>query len=166
MFAKLSVILLLVFMSSFSNAFSVDWIVNHTKGKVSQEKAEKIVRAVYKHSFNHEVDPNIIFKIMQTESTYNPSAKAKTSNATGLMQVIPYWHKDKIKGRNIRNIDVNVEVGVRIYKEYLEDSNGNVRKALWRYNASSTKKKYAEKVLRTYEKPVQVASTKQKPSDG
>lgn len=161
---KFILFFMLLAMSSISNAFSVEWITTHTRGKVTQQQAANIVRAVHKYSFIHEVDPNIIFKIMQNESTYNPNAKAKTSNATGLMQVIPYWHKDKIKGRNLRNIDVNVEVGVRIYKEYLDRSKGNVRKALWRYNASSTKKQYAQKVLRTKEPAVMVAVYKPLPN--
>jgi soluble lytic murein transglycosylase-like protein len=165
MFSKIATFLLLVMLSSFANAFSVDWIVNHTKGKVSHSTAMRIVSAVHKHSFIHQVDPDIIFKIIQNESTYMPYAKARTSNATGLMQVIPRWHRDKIKGRNLRNIDVNVEVGVSIYKEYLDRSNGNVRKALWRYNASKTKKQYAEKVLRTKDKSIIVPNQFSEPME-
>ena len=143
---RIATLLLLVLMTSFSYAFSPDWIVQHTKGKVTYTQAVKIVKAVYKHSFEQQVDPDIIFKIMQTESTYN--AKARGGASIGLMQIIPYWHQDKIQGRNLYNVDTNVEVGVKIFKEYLEKSNGNIRKALWRYNASVKKKQYAEKVLR------------------
>ncbi len=109
-------------------------------------QAVKIVKAVYKHAFDQEVDPDIIFKIIQIESTYNP--KARGGPSVGLMQIIPYWHQDKIQGRDLSSIDTNVEVGIRIFKEYLEKSNGSVRRALWRYNASAKKKQYAEKVLR------------------
>lgn len=146
MFKKLTTLLLLAFMVSFSYAFSPDWIVEHTRGKVSYAQAVKIVKAVHKHSFEHHVDPDVIFKIIQIESSYDPKAKGGAS--IGLMQVIPYWHRDKIQGRNLFNVDTNVEVGVRIFKEALEKSNGNIRKALWRYNASVKKKQYAEKVLR------------------
>ena len=143
---NIATFLLLVILSSFSYAFSPDWIVQHTRGKVTHTQAVKIVKAVHKHSFEQQVDPEIIFKIIQTESTYNP--KAKGGSAVGLMQIVPYWHRDKIQGRNLRNVDTNVEVGVKIFKEALEKSNGNIRKALWRYNASDKKKQYAEKVLR------------------
>ena len=146
MFKKLTTLLLLAFMVSFSYAFSPDWIVEHTRGKVSYAQAVKIVKAVHKHSFEHHVDPDVIFKIIQVESSYDPKAKGGAS--IGLMQVIPYWHRDKIQGRNLFNVDTNVEVGVKIFKEALERSNGNIRKALWRYNASDKKKQYAEKVLR------------------
>lgn len=146
MFKKLSTLLLLVLMTSFSYAFSPDWIVEQTKGKVTHTQAVKIVKAVHKHAFEQQVDPDIIFKIIQTESTYNPKARGGAS--VGLMQIIPYWHKDKIQGRNLFSIDTNVEVGVKIFKEYLEKSNGSVRQALWRYNASTKKKQYAEKVMR------------------
>ena len=146
MFKKLTTLLLLAFMVSFSYAFSPDWIVEHARGKVSYAQAVKIVKAVHKHSFEHHVDPDVIFKIIQTESTYDPKARGGAS--IGLMQIIPYWHRDKIQGRNLYNVDTNVEVGVKIFKEALEKSNGNIRKALWRYNASDKKKQYAEKVLR------------------
>lgn len=143
---NIATFLLLVILSSFSYAFSPDWIVQHTRGKVTHTQAVKIVKAVHKHSFEQQVDPDIIFKIIQTESTYNPKARGGAS--VGLMQIIPYWHRDKIQGRNLFNVDTNIEVGVRIFKEYLDQSNGNIRKALWRYNASVKKKQYAEKVLR------------------
>lgn len=143
---RIATLLLLVLMTSFSYAFSPDWIVQQTQGKVNYTQAVKIVKAVHKHSFEQQVDPDIIFKIIQTESTYN--AKARGGASVGLMQIIPYWHRDKIQGRNLYNVDTNVEVGVRIFKEYLDQSNGSIRKALWRYNASVKKKQYAEKVLR------------------
>lgn len=152
MLKKLYAILLLALLCSASHAFSVDWIVHHTRGKVNYAQAVKIVKAVHLHSFDQGVDPHVIFKIMQAESSYN--SKAKGGASLGLMQVIPYWHKDKIKGRNLYNVDVNVEVGVKIFKEALEKSNGNTRKALWRYNASDKKKQYAEKVLRLQEQQI------------
>lgn len=142
---NIATFLLLVILSSFSYAFSPDWIVEHTKGKVSHAQAVKIVSAVHRHSHKHQVNPDVVFKIIQTESSYNP--KARGGSSVGLMQIIPRWHKDKIKGRNLYNVDTNVEVGVRILKEHLEYTGGNVRKALWRYNASSKKKQYADKVL-------------------
>lgn len=156
MFQSLLFIMLLAF-SSLTHAFSVEWIVSHTKGKVTTSTASQIVRAVHKYSFMYEVDPVIIFKIIQNESTYNHSVKARTSNATGLMQVIPRWHRDKIKGRNLRNIDVNVEVGVRVYREYLNLAKGNPRHALWRYHGGKTKKQYAQKILNTKDQSITVA---------
>lgn len=149
---NIATFLLLVILSSFSYAFSPDWIVQHTRGKVTHTQAVKIVKAVHKHSFEQQVDPDIIFKIIQTESTYNPKARGGAS--VGLMQIIPYWHRDKIQGRNLYNVDTNIEVGVRIFKEYLDQSNGSIRKALWRYNASEKKKQYAEKVLRLNDREV------------
>lgn len=164
MFKSALFIMLLAF-SSLTQAFSVDWIVSHTKGEVSAVTASKIVRAVHKYSFLHGVDPDIVFKIIQNESTYNHTVKAKTSNATGLMQIIPRWHRDKIQGRNLRNIDVNIEVGVRIYKEYLGLSSDNPRHALWRYHGGKTKKQYAQKILRTRDKSITVPSNTPEPME-
>lgn len=145
MLKKISTFLLLTFLVGISYAFDPQWIMHYTKGKVTHTQAEKIVSAVHRYSHKHQVNPDVVFKIIQTESSYNP--KARGGSSVGLMQIIPRWHKDKIRGRNLYNVDTNVEVGVRILKEHLEDTGGNVRKALWRYNASSKKKQYADKVL-------------------
>lgn len=142
----------LLFICGAANAFSVEHIVAQTKGKVSAAQATKIVSAVYKYSIVYDIDPNIIFRIMQVESMYRSRAKPTNGNSTGLMQVIPRWHRDKIKGRDLFNIDVNVEVGTRIFKDCLTKSKGNTRAALWCYNASSSKKQYAQKVLNVQEK--------------
>lgn len=141
------IFIMLLAFSSLSNAFSVDYIVNRTKGKTSHSQAVRIVKSVDKYSHLYKVDPVTVFKIIQTESNFNPDAKAKNCNCIGLMQVIPRWHKDKIRGRNLSNIEVNIEVGVRILKDNLELNKGNMRRALWGYNASSTKKQYANKIL-------------------
>lgn len=141
----------LLFICGAANAFSVEHIVAQTKGKVSAAQATKIVSAVYKYSMVYDIDPNIIFRIMQVESMYRVRAKPANGNSTGLMQVIPRWHRDKIKGRDLFNIDVNVEVGTRIFKDCLTRTNGNTRAALWCYNASSKKKQYAQKVLSVQE---------------
>lgn len=146
MLKKIATFLLLTFLVGISYAFDTPWIVHYTKGKVTHTQAEKIVSAVHRYSHKHQVNPDVVFKIIQTESSYNP--KARGGSSVGLMQIIPRWHKDKIKGRNLYNVDTNVEVGVKILKEHLEDTDGNVRKALWRYNASSKKKQYADKVLK------------------
>ena len=141
------IFIMLLAFSGLSNAFSVDYIVNRTKGKVSHSQATRIVKSVDKYTHLYKVDPVTVFKIIQTESNFNPDAKSKSCNCIGLMQIIPRWHKDKIRGRNLSNIEVNVEVGVRILKDNLDRNKGSMRRALWDYNASVFKKKYADKVL-------------------
>ena len=143
----LKFIILLVFamLSNTSSAFSVDYIVNYTKHKVTRSEATKIVSSVNKFSLMYDVDPEMVFKIMKTESSFNRKAKNKAS--IGLMQIIPKWHKEKIGKRNLYDIETNVEVGIRIIAEYSKMVNGNVSAMLQRYNGSKNKKKYAKKVL-------------------
>lgn len=65
------------------------------------------------------VDPYIVLAIAEQESSYRPGAVA-SSGSRGLMQVVPYWHKAKIKGRDIFDPIVNIEVGAMVYVDCLK----------------------------------------------
>jgi soluble lytic murein transglycosylase-like protein len=63
------------------------------------------------------------------------------------MQVMPFWldeigHADD----NLFVVETNLRLGCTILKYYLDRSNGDVRRALNRYNGSR-KRKYSDKVL-------------------
>lgn len=105
-----------------------------------------IVRAAYAQANQLKVDPMRILAITRVESRFNPNATSP-HGAKGLMQVLPRWHRDKLKGRSPYNPDTSIEVGSRIYKEYLDLSKGNQSKALYRY-LGGTDKNYVRMVLK------------------
>jgi soluble lytic murein transglycosylase-like protein len=68
------------------------------------------------------------------------------------MQVVAYWHKKQIAGRNLYSIETNISVGADILKQYLDKAKGNEALALryycgyrgpsaWKYVASVKNKK-------------------------
>jgi soluble lytic murein transglycosylase-like protein len=116
---KLPLFLILFLFSVLAQAFSPEWITQQTRGRVKYTQATNIISLVYKHALNHEVDPTMVFAIITVESNYNAKA-VSPKGAQGLMQVMRKYHRDKINSRNLRDPDVNIEVGTRIYKEYLD----------------------------------------------
>lgn len=139
--------LLLIIFSLFSlcaHATNAEWITHQTKGHVSFKEAQKIERAIYVLSVKHEIDPNLVFKIISVESNFKAQAKS-THGAKGLMQIIPRYHKAKINKRNIYDIYTNIDVGIQIYKEYLEKY-GTIDRALKAYNGEKRRNIYAKKV--------------------
>lgn len=84
----------------------------------------------------HQMPTSLIVGVMETESHFNPYAKS-SANATGLMQVIfKVWGKELgIKEESdLHELDKGIEYGILVLKRYLEQSEGNLKKALWMYN--------------------------------
>jgi soluble lytic murein transglycosylase-like protein len=114
--------------------------------KVNKKDIENIVKYAFYNSSKHMIDPFLILSIIEHESSFNK--KALNKSAKGLMQVIPYWHKDKIANRDILNIATNIEVGTKILKDCNEKTNGNITSTLNCYRGVNDKK-YVAKILKT-----------------
>ena len=110
-------------------------------------KTEEIAHHVVELCDEQGVDINIIIAIMQAESQFVPEATNKRSKAAGLMQVMPFWAKDfNIKSKQeLYEIETNIYAGIRVLKIFLDEHNGNMTKALYRYVGGS--KKYPNQVL-------------------
>lgn len=123
MIIRLIAALLLCCLGMRAMAFDVEYVTsvacaNRHGHCVSVATAQRIVQAVHVQAALQDVPEDLVWKVMHVESKFNPDARSK-SGAIGLMQVIPYWHQDKIAGRSLRIIEVNIQVGVAILREYL-----------------------------------------------
>lgn len=114
------------------------WISDSTKGKqkVSVETAVKYVREAYVAAEKWGIDPLLILAYIKAESNYQANARNK-SGASGLMQIIPKWHRDKIVRRDIMNYKVNMDVGGQIIHEYLVWHRENFTKAMNMYSGGA-----------------------------
>lgn len=95
----------------------------------------EIVKITYNKSKVFGFQPNLILAVMQVESAFNPLALS-TAGAYGLMQVRYAVWKDELnidKGR-IFDIAYNIDLGMRILKQYYDLSGGNISRALFLYN--------------------------------
>lgn len=125
----------------------VDWIVNDSKQRVQRLQAEVIVASVIKHAQRENLDPFLIVSLIKHESGFNPQARSGYG-ARGLMQVVPRFHRDKIKGRLITNIDTNIEVGAKVLGDCIRSRQGHIRKALHCYSGGA--RRYTEKLAGSY----------------
>jgi len=98
----------------------------------STNQRKQIDTAINKYSKKYDVDPLLIRAIVKKESNFNPNAVSKTGDR-GLMQ-INKCHKLK----KPFDINTNVEFGTKMISGLIEQNNGNVRKALYCYNAGTT----------------------------
>ena len=102
-------------------------------------------------SSQYNVDETIILAVIHTESTCRPDAIG-TSNDSGLMQIVPKWHQDRMEALKVDDLfdpNQNIMVGV----SFLSDLglNSDPIKALAIYNGGYSKPKvsylYARKVM-------------------
>ncbi len=136
LFALLITLMLPVNADELSaRVYAAQWVSKNSK-QTSDADVTKIVNAVFENGAKHRIEPLLLLSLIKKESTFNKKARNK-SNASGLMQVIPYWHRDKIKGRNIFSVQVNVEVGTIILRNCLDKYHGNMNYALKCYSGGS-----------------------------
>lgn len=108
--------------------------------KVPKKTAETIAVHADKLSKKHNVDFHLVVGIMETESSFNPSAKYKGN--IGLMQVSYKSWKRPLgikKATDLHNIEYNIDTGVKILKRCIVASKGDTRKALRMYNGNANK---------------------------
>ena len=122
------------------------------EGHISPEMANNYAKWIFDSAYEQKVDPVLVLSIIDVESSFNYQAMSN-SNAIGLMQVIYYWHKEKIANKaDLYDPKINIKTGTRIIREYLDRSNNEVE-ALLRYNGSLGQSPiYSMKVLETKQK--------------
>jgi soluble lytic murein transglycosylase-like protein len=89
-----------------------------------------------------------VLAVIDIESDFDRFAISSAS-ALGLMQVMPFWVKELGHGdKNILfDIEFNVLLGCRILKYYLDMEDGDLIQGLARYNGSTGRRWYADRVI-------------------
>jgi len=93
------------------------------------------------------LQPELVLAVIEVESNFDRYA-VSVAGALGLMQVMPFWLAEI--GRqddNLLHIDTNLRYGCAILKFYLDKENGDLRRALGRYNGSLGRRRYPNKVI-------------------
>ena len=94
-----------------------------------------IVDVAFNKARRYGFNPNLVLSVMQVESAFNPLA-VSSAGAYGLMQVRYAVWKDElgIDRSRIFDVEYNIDLGLRILKQYQDIAGGNVRRALFMYN--------------------------------
>ncbi|WP_240724838.1 transglycosylase SLT domain-containing protein [Onishia niordana] len=94
--------------------------------------------------------PGIVMAVIQVESAFQTHA-VSSAGARGLMQVMPFWVE--ALGRpddDLFDPLLNLRYGCTILAHYLAVEDGDLTRALARYNGSRGETWYPERVMRTW----------------
>ena len=143
--------------SAFTSQQEADtWLFN-----MSRHLEKRIPDAAYRMDFlrtaHYEatragLDPQMVLGLIEVESGFRKYA-VSSAGARGYMQVMPFWvnligdRKD-----NLFHLRSNLRYGCTILRHYLDMENGDIFRALGRYNGSLGKAEYPNMVRAAWRK--------------
>jgi soluble lytic murein transglycosylase-like protein len=137
---------------SFEDRFDAEvWLTDMSR-RLERQVADpderiRILTRVHYEASRVDLPPELVLAVIEVESNFDRYA-ISVAGALGLMQVMPFW-RDEI-GRpddNLIHIGTNLRYGCTILKYYLDKENGDLRRALSRYNGSLGRRAYPNRVI-------------------
>lgn len=137
---------------SFEDRYDAEvWLTDMSRRLTRQVKSAderlEILTRVHYEAARAGLEPELVLAVIEVESNFDRYA-VSVAGALGLMQVMPFWREEI--GRpddNLIRLDTNLRYGCTILKFYLDKEQGDLRRALGRYNGSLGKRKYPNKVI-------------------
>jgi soluble lytic murein transglycosylase-like protein len=137
---------------SFDDRFTAtvwltDMALRLDKRVTDPDERLEILQHVHQEAMRAELPPELVLAVIDIESAFDRYA-ISSAGARGLMQVMPFWlnELDQPDG-NLFDIQTNLRFGCTILRYYLDMEGGELTPALARYNGSTGKTWYSEKVL-------------------
>ncbi|WP_174872923.1 lytic transglycosylase domain-containing protein [Vogesella oryzae] len=113
---------------------------------------ERLLTAVQYEATRAGLDPQLVLGLIQVESGFNKYAISPVG-ARGLMQVMPFWVRNiGAANHNLFDLTTNLRYGCTILRHYLDMENGNLFRALGRYNGSLGQAEYPNLVVGAWQR--------------
>jgi soluble lytic murein transglycosylase-like protein len=138
---------------SFRNRFHAEvWLMDMSRRLAGRmpDAAERMrfLRILHYEATRAGLEPEWVLAVIQVESNFRRFA-ISSAGARGYMQVMPFWLEEI--GRpddNMFDTQTNLRMGCTILAHYLDVEDGNLTRALARYNGSLGQTWYPDRVYR------------------
>lgn len=105
------------------------------------------LRLLHREATHAGLRPDLVIALIHAESHFNRFAISSVG-AQGMMQVMPFWKAELGRPQdNLTDNATNLRYGCTILSYYLRKENGDLNRALARYNGSLGKHAYPAKVV-------------------
>ncbi len=110
------------------------------------------MRTVYYEATRAGLDPQLVLGLIQVESGFKKYAVSSVG-ARGYMQVMPFWvNSIGAPEHNLFHLKLNLRYGCTILRHYIDMENGDLYRALGRYNGSLGQPEYPTMVVGAWKK--------------
>lgn len=141
---------------SFENRFIAEvWLMDMSHRLASRvpdpERRLELLRRIHYEATRAALEPELVLAVIDVESNFNQYA-ISLAGARGLMQIMPFWLEEIGQPEdNLFDVATNLRMGCTILRHYLDRENGDVSRALARYNGSVGQTWYPDRVFRALE---------------
>lgn len=138
--------------SSFEDEFAAtvwltDMAVRLDRRVADPDERMQILKFVHEEATRANLEPELVLAVIDTESAFDRFA-ISVAGARGLMQVMPFWLDElNMPDANLFDIQTNLRMGCTILRFYLDREQGDITRALARYNGSVGKAWYPQLVF-------------------
>jgi soluble lytic murein transglycosylase-like protein len=111
------------------------------------QERQEFLTTVHYEATRAGLDPQLVLGVVQVESNFRKYAVSR-AGARGYMQVMPFWvDVIGVRDHNLFHLRTNLRYGCVILRHYLDLEDGNLFRALGRYNGSLGSDEYPNLVL-------------------
>jgi soluble lytic murein transglycosylase-like protein len=136
-----------------SSVEATDWMVAMSERLPTRHKPTAFERTEFLQMVRYEaqragLDPHLVLALIQVESGFRRHA-ISSAGARGYMQVMPFWTEliGDADASRLFDARTNLRYGCVILRHYLDRENGDLFRALGRYNGSLGRPEYPNAVL-------------------
>lgn len=108
----------------------------------------RLLEIVHREASRLNIPPELVLAVIDVESDFHRFA-ISDAGARGYMQVMPFWLRRV--GRpdvSLFNPQINIRIGCLVLRHYLDEEQGDMLRALARYNGSTGSTQYSDRVLK------------------
>ncbi|GAA5177721.1 lytic transglycosylase domain-containing protein [Niveibacterium umoris] len=110
------------------------------------------LKTVYYEAQRAGLDPQLVLGLIQVESGFKKYS-VSPAGARGYMQVMPFWVRQiGTSDQNLFHLRTNLRYGCTILRHYLNMEDGDLYRALGRYNGSLGRPEYPNMVRAAWER--------------
>ena len=141
---------------SFRNRFHAEvWLTDMSLRLADEipdpEKRITLLKTLHYEATRAGLEPEWVLAVIDVESDFQRFA-ISVAGARGLMQIMPFWLEEIGHPEdNLFHIETNLRMGCTILRHYLDIEDGNLTRALARYNGSVGKTWYPALVYEALE---------------
>ena len=133
----------------------INWLTEMSR-RLEKRMPDRQARLEFLKTVRYEaqragLDPQLVLGLIQVESGFRKHA-VSSAGARGYMQVMPFWVKlIGNSDHNLFHLRTNLRFGCTILRHYLDIENGDLFRALGRYNGSLGRPEYPNLVRAAWE---------------